>query len=548
VRSTPQFRHSPRLDASIMDGHTHTHTTALLDLPDELLDQILAELKWGAPTAPFALDSLQFYENLTQNTASIQLVRLTCRRLASRASPLLLPVASVSISDPSSVDRLEEIARHGIFAPYVKAVHVCFDFYEADPAADPRSLAGYLLHIWRDSGYLVGPVGCVWAQTFSDWHAFCCGMEGIQQEDKQEESQGSMKLLSRLRLEYRRRYEAQQRLASSVVQRIANAMALMPRATRLVLDDGPDTPRVGDMTTVTAPFTQGDLNWLVPPMRWATAFKLDRGSPPIEALFSLPTAVHKAGIKLTGLRIHRLQLPDKFPLWRPAADQHWKWSDPPLPQTAELREACRSLRVFEFTPGYEWDRWSPGNLMVFKWPGDETSWAFSMGLYEVFEYILTASRDLTHVRASLQVIHAGVSYNLSRKNPGSWPWPQIRVFHLERGFLDTKTLPRFLSATSGTLTELHLDGMYLCSSDFRGFSWSWLLDQLREHYRDTGGGLTIRLRRPRGGEFVRLGLPEADAVYLGTLFDSVDDDGLSAVDRFIQGMSDCNPMVEAGRT
>ncbi len=104
-------------------------TTSLLDLPDELLDQILAEVKWGTPVAP-TLDALQFYEKLAQNTASIQRVRLTCRRLALRASTLLLPVASVSISDPSSVDRLEQIASHEAFAPYVKAVHVCLDFYE----------------------------------------------------------------------------------------------------------------------------------------------------------------------------------------------------------------------------------------------------------------------------------------------------------------------------------------------------------------------------------------------------------------------------------
>ncbi|KAK4032036.1 isoprenoid synthase domain-containing protein [Parachaetomium inaequale] len=122
-------------------------SAALLGLPNELLDQILAEVKWGAAAPAFDLDGLQFYENLTHNTdtASIQRVRLACRRLASRGSVLLLPVASVSISDPASVDRLEQIAGLGGLAPYVKAVHVYFDFYRADLAADIRLLAMHLM-------------------------------------------------------------------------------------------------------------------------------------------------------------------------------------------------------------------------------------------------------------------------------------------------------------------------------------------------------------------------------------------------------------------
>jgi hypothetical protein len=122
-------------------------SAALLDLPNELLDQILAEVKWGAAAPAFNLDGLQFYENLTHNTdtASIQRVRLACRRLASRGSALLLPVASVSISDPASVERLEQIAGLAGLAPYVKAVHVYFDFYRADLAADIKLLAMNLM-------------------------------------------------------------------------------------------------------------------------------------------------------------------------------------------------------------------------------------------------------------------------------------------------------------------------------------------------------------------------------------------------------------------
>ena len=514
-------------------------STSLLDLPDELLDQILAEVKWGAPAAP-ALDALQFYEKLTQNTASIQRVRLTCRRLASRASTLLLPVASVSISDPSSVDRLEQIASHGAFAPYVKAVHVSLDFYESELAADVRTLAEYLLHVQRESDVVTRECGAR-ARISDVWDALCHSEdeEGL---NRQEETQESIRLLRREHLEYQRRYEAQQRLCPSVVERIAKAMARMPRATRLVLDDGPDAPPHPDVTAM------GEGEWLIAPTTWATAFKSDHGTPPIDTLFSLPLAVHEAGVRLTALRIHRLRLPSHFPLWLvPNQD----WDSPPPPEAAKLREACGSLRVFEFTPGYEPDCWYTNSPTHLEWPGATTTITPQLQLTEVLEWILSASASLTHVQVDLQMIHSGTPYELAMPRA---PWPHLQVLRLQDGSLEVTTLTRFLSATTGTLARLHLYGMFLCSESVGPwpgvtgpYSWASVLDQLRAHCRDSGGHLTVRLSRPRGAEFEDQTVSETDMAHIRSLFDPADG-GPSAVDLFIHGLTDCNPVVQLGKT
>ena len=79
------------------------------------------------------------------------------------------------------------------------------------------------------------------------------------------------------------------------------------------------------------------------------------------------------------------------------------------------------------------------------------------------------------------------------------------------------------------------------------YSWSSLLDQLRGHVCGRDRGLTITLRGPRGAEFEDQWISEADEACLHALFES-DETGLSAVERYIQGLTDRNPLVEAGKT
>lgn len=563
-------------------------TTSILDLPNELIDQILAEVKWGAQTPAFELDGLQFYENLTKNTKSIQNIRLTCRRFASRAIPLLLPVASASISNPSSIDRLEEIADNAAFAPHVKAVRVCFEFYESRLAEDIDKLPWHLIKLWTrpmssDSLPMSGDL-VTWRRALRDWQLFRRAIEtyGIENGPRWphepplgDEQLESMRLLKAEHTEYRKRYEAQQRLGKDVLQRIAQAMARMPQATGLILDDGPDTPR------------PVDGKWLATPTNWAAAFKHHRSSPPIETLFELPAAISAAGVKLTALRIHRLRLPSTFPLWLPTNnrrtdlplvnwwDPDWVIDPPPEPhQALALRDACRTLRVVEFTPGYEPGSSQFGSPTYLKWPN--MSWP-RIKLYQTLDWLLSSATHPTHVSLDLRIVHSsdphttaaptnpncsfdGDPFHISMPN-GRW-WPHIRVLCLRNGWVALPRMMEFLVDTAGTLEELRLEGMELCAWERPGgghaHSWLEVLDKLREHCRALRSGelggregreLVVKLRRVHGAEFEDPLVSKRDMAEVRGLFDEeYRGSGMSRAESYIQGVYEFNPLVELGAT
>lgn len=176
-------------------------------------------------------------------------------------------------------------------------------------------------------------------------------------------------------------------------------------------------------------------------------------------------------------------------------------------------------------------------------------------LADVLGWMLAASSRLTHVQVDLQMVHSDVVYDLVMPAPPlPLPWPYIQVLHLQDRTLPAITLTHFLSASTRTLTALHLDRMHLCSTsvgDWPGtripYSWASVLDRLRSHALGSGRGLIIQLRRPRGAEFEDRLVSDTDMAHLKALFEP-DDSGLSAVDRFIQGLTDRNPLVEAGKT
>ncbi|KAK3897961.1 hypothetical protein C8A05DRAFT_19372 [Staphylotrichum tortipilum] len=514
------------------------HPTTLLDLPDELLAQILAEVKWDAPAPTFPLEGLDIFENLMHNTCHIQSVRLTCRRFASLATPLLLPVASVSIHDQASVDTFERIASDPAFAPHVRAVRVHFDAYESGPAKELRALAELLVYVWRASPLLQDSA---WAHVFKDWAAFS------QDGDQSQLAPESMVRLCREHVEYQRRYCAQEALLPTVLDRIATATARMARATRLILDDGPETLPA----SAAVPAAAG--GFLTTPTSWTTAFKLGRGAPPIDALFSLPAAVHRAGVRLTGLRIRRIRLPANFPLWvAPGRD----WDDPPPPEAAALTAACRSLRVLDFTPGYEADCWPSASPTHLEWPGWSTSPDPYVCVGDVLGWLLSRSSELTHVRVDLSVARLGgdvPSFELAMPAP-PLPWPRVRVLHLSDGDVEAITLAQFLAAAGRSLEELRLDRMRLCSKAVGGwpytlaqFSWAAVLDRLRAHVGGSGGRLRIRVRSPDGAEFEDEGVSEEDMRIVTGLFEE-GETGLSAVGGYLQGLRDDNPIVAAGKT
>jgi hypothetical protein len=321
-------------------------TISLVNLPLEILNQIFCEVKWDSPTVPFELDGLQFYENLTANESYIASIRLTCRRLASAAAPWLMLAPCVSLTDPESIDHLEQIAANTSFSPYVKAVRVSAGFYSEKIAQDIRNSAKYLIwnvegikRVLEDLGYqdvfstrLPGNrTPEKWDKILDEWKALSNnGDEQDQRGGKSEPSSASvdrdseaMQLLEKEHTEYQRRFNKQQKLLmagpESAVERIAGAIAKMPQATRLVLSDA---SRCADYSIPKIPSEGGD-GWLLSPMSWASYFKLhySLGDHParifdtiLNTLFNLPIAIHRAGINLTALRIRNLRLLECLPL------------------------------------------------------------------------------------------------------------------------------------------------------------------------------------------------------------------------------------------
>ncbi|KAH6616134.1 hypothetical protein B0J18DRAFT_413441 [Chaetomium sp. MPI-SDFR-AT-0129] len=520
----------------------------LLSLPGEILDQILAQVKCAAPSFisdPSALDTLQFYEYLTQNTAEIQNVRLTCRQLASRGISLLLPVPSVSISNPASIDRFEDISGHEVLARNVRAVRVRFDYYEANFISEIRAFALLLVEVWDHSAPSrdTEKGAILSAKIYEDW----LNLAEVEEGDVKNlvgDGRESMQLLSRLHTEYKRRYEMQQRLWPTVLARIAAAMARMPHATRLVIDDGHNLPLTAP-TAVPSPIVPPEC--LIVPYTWAAAFKAGYGSPPVDMVFSLPAALRKEGVVLTALRIHRLFLPDDFPLWSTPEHENGEELGSPL-EAALLHTACDSLRVFEYTPG-----WVSGDDDNDEWPNDH-GWLFVRDLDDVFAWILKASEHITHVSFDLNLKYGDYADKIVMM---AKHWPSLRVVHLYNGQLSLRAIPQFLAAVACTLTQLRLEGVTVAPVCVHGYpynqetySWAKVVDLLRACHLDFGCKLRVQIRRPAGAEFSdRIAgtswLSKEEQEHLRSLFDPVEGTS-SAVEDYIHGLREVNPVVKLG--
>ncbi|KAK4120856.1 hypothetical protein N657DRAFT_636253 [Parathielavia appendiculata] len=289
-----------------------------------------------------------------------------------------------------------------------------------------------------------------------------------------EEEIESMRIPRREHVECTHRFEAQQRDGVSISRRIAKAMARMPRATRLVLDDDPDTTVPAWATA--APTT---AQWLVAPTSWAVGLRPSdsaaasllsihssrfpkRSVTPASDLLSLPSLRACAS---TGYGC----LPD-FPLWLAPERRD------PLPlEVADLQADYRSLCVFDFTSDYEPNSYFTDSLTCLECTEMSTLSELRTGLHEILEWML-ASSSLKQVQVDLQMVHSGIPCEVAMPNP---PWPHTQVLHLQDGVLVFAGFARFLEATSGGGGDLE--------------------DFVRT--TATPGSLTVRLRRPLGAEF-----------------------------------------------
>ncbi|KAK7446521.1 hypothetical protein Landi51_07468 [Colletotrichum acutatum] len=113
-------------------GSTSSSKPSLLDLPAEVLDQIIPELR-NPEEGP------NWHQKLgrrhSSSTKAIKNLRLRCRFLNESVSPLLAPVIVVE-DTMESVDRLSKFAEHPLLRKEIRRIHINFVFYSPTLARD----------------------------------------------------------------------------------------------------------------------------------------------------------------------------------------------------------------------------------------------------------------------------------------------------------------------------------------------------------------------------------------------------------------------------
>ncbi|CZT00990.1 uncharacterized protein RCO7_02833 [Rhynchosporium graminicola] len=293
----------PDLLQSAMPNHG-----PFLDLPNELLIMICAQILGLRPHIETSL----YFPEYTQGMAEIRKVRGICRKLRDISYRLLVPIFTLDFADPVSIERFEKISQNEEIRKGVMGVIIIHRPYSRERSADFRVFARY--HVNRLS-YLIKAMGHD-VRSAREKDAFGSASS----------SRGRMRLPNyfekRVRgIPKRESSQWEWRDNKSFCERIAVAMARMPSATSLKVANTDSCYTIGD---------------IVRPMDPLETFARDCGYPPIDLLFKLLVAFHKAGIALAKLDI-RSVMPKKY------SEQDLE----------DLRNVLQKLKTFVFSP-FSW--------------------------------------------------------------------------------------------------------------------------------------------------------------------------------------------------
>ncbi|TLD15948.1 uncharacterized protein PgNI_02026 [Pyricularia grisea] len=501
----------------------------LIDLPSETLFQIFKHNKFDAS---FDADGLRYFERFARNGVDIMNIRLTCRRFGDIAAPLISQVAHCAIFDAKSLESFERLSQDPFFSKQVHVVHVHLGFHDPLIANHHEALAAYLCTMWeeftqvmpKDGGFATETLPLV-METVQYWSLVADGQKKpaaienkntIAEVNKNDaEFCLSMRLLGLVYKEYRRRYLAQQYLRKSGdgIRRVAQAMARMPHATRLVLDDArsPGPEHLGSLMVTTLArglkeVYEPDCAMLATHISWAACwkFKKDEDIPmksplkqfrvPIDLIIDLPVAAHTAGVKLTGLRILGMQIPNAVPAWD-CYDPYGWIRHPPLnfpdqinlPGPEELREACKGLKVLEITPLYGYKCFTKVRnafTSPFRDRNDYDLTRFS----GIVKYMMPETLTQIHLDCAsiLYPDTEGFREDHSDKLFKASRWPNLQVLHIQNARIrNTETSLLTMIRELPNLYEVVLDHVGLISF-YRPWnmaaqaSWSYLIEKLRD--------------------------------------------------------------------
>lgn len=222
----------------------------ICDLPAEILQHIFAYFRSQVNFSNRDDESLlRFDPDGKHDTESIQNIRLTCRLFCNVSSHLLLPRTKVTINS-ASVARLEEISQHPIIRKGIQAVRVDLAFISADAAENDRLFTRCLAAAIqeRESSLQDGQAQVEprvlkiyeqWQSCISKMHP---GLVDYTSEYSYWYSRFSTDAALPLkdgRAFLQQRFMDQQQILSdgSFVERVVRAIARMPFATRLFMDD-----------------------------------------------------------------------------------------------------------------------------------------------------------------------------------------------------------------------------------------------------------------------------------------------------------------------
>lgn len=256
-------------------------------------------------------------------------LRLTCRKLCDASSRLLITKVIVDLTIPSSISRMVEISQHPTIRLGVLHVEVVLAFYSSTYANDVREFAGFYTLNMRKCASIVQATQEDWfhpgVSTFdklgrsleaaaeamdkasmvvSSWSYF--HRDGHWDQPEYEGEERYQSLLERSHQEYRRLYNEQEALrGGAFVEAIATAFSTMPSARSLRCVDQDENDTRGNFRLMLQ--QMDDENVIVKdmfkPLSWGTAGSSEPGSPPVEILLALPSAILRAGSWLTSFNI-----------------------------------------------------------------------------------------------------------------------------------------------------------------------------------------------------------------------------------------------------
>lgn len=333
-----------------MDTDTYS-PLSILSLPNELLIEIFSAVKAHNPA------NKAQHTSFASSSRDIANVRLVCRRFEACSSHLLVHYVRLDGINSESLEKLEAISRHPVIRNGVHIVRLVTHFYTSTYANDVRRFAWYavnrvfgqalrykedleaaedddgdgyderrekgavalanvkaILKTWGRVSLegMEDDIGS-WSIDFDKSDQDCMALRRRNSGDQEKsEVERHLQLLYIAHQLYRLRYQDQEqfRQNDAFIERVAAAMARMPKAKGIEFHDF-QPPQYQDLhddrdADSSDSFSQEtdeyaglvDIESLVQPTSWDEATDRQLGEPPVELLFRLPIAVHRAGARL----------------------------------------------------------------------------------------------------------------------------------------------------------------------------------------------------------------------------------------------------------